>query len=81
MLTPISEIWKKVYHYYFEPKMDDGLETAQQYRERWRSVYIVYFTMFMVSLGFSIIVTGVWPYLDKVCTNSTKSFIIKLTYY
>lgn len=45
---------------------EDDLETYQQYKERWRSIYIIYFTMFMISLGFSIIVTGVWPYLDKV---------------
>ena len=44
----------------------ENLETAQQNKERWRSIYIVYFTMFIMSLGFSIIVTGVWPYLDKV---------------
>lgn len=48
------------------PEFIDDLETPQQYKERWRSIYIVYFTMFLVSLGFSIIVTGVWPYLDKV---------------
>lgn len=47
-------------------KFNDDLETPQQYKERWRSIYIVYFTMFLISLGFSIIVTGVWPYLDKV---------------
>lgn len=46
--------------------MDDNLETEQEYRQRWRSIYIIYFTMFLISLGFSIIVTGVWPYLDKV---------------
>lgn len=46
--------------------MADGLETEQQYKERWRSIYIIYFTMFLISLGFSIIVTGVWPYLDEV---------------
>lgn len=44
----------------------DSLETEQEYRERWRSIYVIYFTMFLISLGFSIIVTGVWPYLDKV---------------
>lgn len=42
------------------------LETPQEHRERWRSVYIIYFTMFQMSLGFSIVLTGVWPYLDKV---------------
>lgn len=43
-----------------------GLETDQERRERWRSVYVIYFTMFQMSLGFSIVLTGVWPYLDKV---------------
>lgn len=42
------------------------LETADEKRARWRSVYIIYFTMFQMSLGFSIVLTGVWPYLDKV---------------
>ncbi|XP_069365324.1 major facilitator superfamily domain-containing protein 8-like isoform X2 [Maniola hyperantus] len=42
-----------------------ALETAQERRERWRSVYVIYFTMFQMSLGFSIVLTGVWPYLDK----------------
>lgn len=42
------------------------LETEQQYRERWTSIRVIYFTMFLMSLGFSIILTGVWPYLDKV---------------
>ncbi|CAH2241410.1 jg15607 [Pararge aegeria aegeria] len=41
------------------------LETEQERRERWRSVYVIYFTMFQMSLGFSIVLTGVWPYLDK----------------
>lgn len=44
----------------------DGLETQQAKKERWLSIRIIYFTMFLMSLGFSIILTGVWPYLDKV---------------
>lgn len=44
----------------------DGLESEKDYKERWRSIYVIYFTMFLISLGFSVIVTGVWPYLDKV---------------
>lgn len=53
---------------------EDGLETARERRERWRSVYVIYFTMFQMSLGFSIVLTGVWPYLDKVSitTNTTE---------
>lgn len=46
--------------------VDDGLETLDEYRSRWRSVYVIYFTMFLMSLGFSIILTGIWPYLNKV---------------
>lgn len=44
----------------------DDLETELQYKERWISIYIIYFTMFLISLGFSVVITGVWPYLDKV---------------
>lgn len=44
----------------------EDLETRKEYTERWISIYIIYFTMFLISLGFSIILTGVWPYLDKV---------------
>lgn len=45
---------------------DDGLETEQEKKERWRSIRIIYFTMFLMSLGFSVVLTGVWPFLDKV---------------
>ncbi|CAG9822815.1 unnamed protein product [Phaedon cochleariae] len=54
---------------------NDNLETVQQYRERWRSIHIIYFTMFLISLGFSIIVTGVWPYLDKMDPTAGKEFM------
>lgn len=43
-----------------------GLETEKEYAERWVSIFVIYFTMFLISLGFSVILTGVWPYLDKV---------------
>lgn len=46
--------------------VDDGLETLDEYRSRWRSVRVIYFTMFLMSLAFSIILTGIWPYLNKV---------------
>lgn len=57
----IQEIGKSTY----KPPADN-LENEQEYKERWISIYIIYFTMFLISLGFSVIVTGVWPYLDKV---------------
>lgn len=45
------------------------IETAQEKKERHLSLQIIYFTMFLISLGFSIILTGIWPYLDKVRTH------------
>lgn len=42
------------------------LETDNHYKERWMSIRITYFTMFIMSLGFSITITGIWPFLDKV---------------
>lgn len=45
---------------------DDALETPEEKNRRWNSIYIVQFTMFMSSLSFSIILTAIWPFLDKV---------------
>lgn len=42
------------------------LETASEKRERTISLIIVYFTLFLQSLGLAIAMTGVWPFLDKV---------------
>jgi hypothetical protein len=42
------------------------LETEDDKRIRMKSLKIIYFTMFLMTLGFSIILTGIWPYLDKV---------------
>lgn len=58
-----------------ELKHDENLETAQEYKERWRSIYVVYFTMFIMSLGFSIVVTGVWPYLNSIDASADKAFM------
>ncbi|GLV43714.1 Cln7 [Carabus blaptoides fortunei] len=52
-----------------------GLETESEYRERWISIRVIYFTMFLMSLGFSIIITGVWPYLDKLDPTAGKEFM------
>ncbi|KAG6440887.1 hypothetical protein O3G_MSEX001456 [Manduca sexta] len=48
------------------------LETAEERRQRWRSVYVIYFTMFQMSLGFSIVLTGVWLYLNKLEPGAQK---------
>jgi hypothetical protein len=34
-------------------------------KSRFRSIYIVHFAMLIFSLGFSIILTGVYPYLQQ----------------
>ncbi|KZC09574.1 Major facilitator superfamily domain-containing protein 8, partial [Dufourea novaeangliae] len=54
---------------------DDDLETVTERKERWRSIYAIYFTMFLMSLGFSIILTGVWPYLKKFDKEVHKEFL------
>jgi hypothetical protein len=48
------------------PKAQIILETDEEKRDRIWSLRIIYFTMFLISLGFSIVLTGIWPYLDKV---------------
>ncbi|XP_017036099.1 major facilitator superfamily domain-containing protein 8 isoform X1 [Drosophila kikkawai] len=64
----------------FEPKrlpedVDDGLETLEEYTQRWRSVRIIYYTMFLMALGFSIILTGIWPFLNKLDPDAGKEFM------
>lgn len=46
-----------------------ALETDSEKKERFFSLRIIYFTMFLISLGFSIVLTGIWPYLDKVSSS------------
>lgn len=54
---------------------DPKLENEEDYRRRWRSIRVIYFTMFLMSLGFSIILTGIWPYLDKMDRTAGKEFM------
>lgn len=51
---------------------EDELETPDERRVRWRSIYVVYATMFVTSLSFSTALTGVWPYLDKLQRGAGK---------
>lgn len=55
--------------------LNDDLETEEEYRQRWMSVRVIYFTMFLMSLGFSIVLTGIWPYLDKLDPSAGKEFM------
>ena len=42
------------------------LETAQEKKMRYRSIRIGQLTMFIFATGFSIILTGVYPYMQEV---------------
>ncbi|XP_043109328.1 major facilitator superfamily domain-containing protein 8 [Puntigrus tetrazona] len=44
-------------------------------RSRWRSIRVMYFTMFLSSVGFTIVITSIWPYLKKVDENADASFL------
>ena len=66
---------KKLLHRRNTIPVDDDLETVIERKERWRSIYAIYFTMFLMSLGFSIIITGVWPYLHKLDKKASKEFM------
>ncbi|KAL0970508.1 hypothetical protein UPYG_G00243020 [Umbra pygmaea] len=45
------------------------------YKSRWRSIRVMYFTMFLSSVGFTIVITSLWPYLQKIDDSATASFL------
>ncbi|KAK5848409.1 hypothetical protein PBY51_006026 [Eleginops maclovinus] len=47
----------------------------EDYKPRWRSIRVMYFTMFLSSVGFTIVITSLWPYLQKVDGSTTASFL------
>ncbi|CRK92704.1 CLUMA_CG006231, isoform A [Clunio marinus] len=50
------------------------LETSNEKRKRTISLIIIYFTLFLQSLGLAIAMTGVWPFLDKLDPHAGKPF-------
>uniref|UniRef100_A0AAQ4RV98 Major facilitator superfamily (MFS) profile domain-containing protein n=1 Tax=Gasterosteus aculeatus aculeatus TaxID=481459 RepID=A0AAQ4RV98_GASAC len=57
---------------------DDSSSDASQdedYRSRWRSIRVMYFTMFLSSVGFTIVITSLWPYLQKVDDSASATFL------
>ncbi|XP_076065497.1 major facilitator superfamily domain-containing protein 8-like isoform X2 [Oratosquilla oratoria] len=52
-----------------------SLETKSERRRRKISHWVAYSTMFVMSIGFSIVLTGVWPYLKELDNTSTKEFL------
>ncbi|XP_040527351.1 major facilitator superfamily domain-containing protein 8 isoform X1 [Gallus gallus] len=53
----------------------DVVETEEHYKSRWRSIWIMYLTMFLSSVGFSIVIMSVWPYLQKIDPTADASFL------
>ncbi|XP_057561576.1 major facilitator superfamily domain-containing protein 8 isoform X1 [Hippopotamus amphibius kiboko] len=53
----------------------DIIETEEHYRSRWRSIRILYVTMFLSSVGFSIVIMSIWPYLQKIDQTASASFL------
>uniref|UniRef100_A0A8D2M130 MFSD8 protein n=1 Tax=Zonotrichia albicollis TaxID=44394 RepID=A0A8D2M130_ZONAL len=53
----------------------DVVESQEHYKSRWRSIWIMYLTMFLSSVGFSIVIMSVWPYLQKIDPTADASFL------
>ncbi|KAF5898163.1 major facilitator superfamily domain-containing protein 8 isoform X1, partial [Clarias magur] len=51
----------------------DSIQDAE--RSRWRSIRVMYFTMFLSSVGFTIVITSIWPYLEKIDRSADASFL------
>ncbi|CAF2740123.1 MSFD8 [Lepeophtheirus salmonis] len=51
-------------------------ENPEQRKRRLRSIYVVHTSMFVFSLGFSINLTGVFPYMKQLLTNNSSEDIL-----
>ncbi|XP_044537160.1 major facilitator superfamily domain-containing protein 8 isoform X6 [Gracilinanus agilis] len=58
-----------------ESEQRDVIETEEHRRSRWQSIRILYLTMFLSSVGFSIVIMSVWPYLQKIDPTADASFL------
>ncbi|KAM8938916.1 major facilitator superfamily domain-containing protein 8 [Pelodytes ibericus] len=51
------------------------VENQIQNKSRWWSIRVMYLTMFLSSVGFSIVMTSIWPYLQKIDVTADTSFL------
>ncbi|KAF4519574.1 hypothetical protein B566_EDAN004782 [Ephemera danica] len=51
------------------------METHEEYKKRWRSLRITYFSMLVLSMTFNVTMAGVWPYLNKLDPTADKEFL------
>ncbi|XP_068569460.1 major facilitator superfamily domain-containing protein 8-like [Cebidichthys violaceus] len=54
---------------------DDSLPQDEEYKSRWRSIRVMYFTMFLSSVGFTLVITSLWPYLQKIDDSANATFL------
>nr|XP_019931030.2 major facilitator superfamily domain-containing protein 8-like [Aedes albopictus] len=55
-----------------------GLETSEQYKERWISIRVFYCMGFLLYFAFNVVVTGLWPYLKTLDPEANKTFLTYL---
>ncbi|XP_007908879.1 major facilitator superfamily domain-containing protein 8 isoform X1 [Callorhinchus milii] len=58
-----------------QPSEQVLVETVKDHHSRWRSIRVMYITMFLSSIGFSIVISSIWPFLLKVDTTADSSFL------
>ncbi|KAK9398878.1 major facilitator superfamily domain-containing protein 8 [Crotalus adamanteus] len=76
VLEPASEDWEQpLLNGGGDERSKDVMETLQHYRSRWRSIRIMYLTMFFSSVGFSIVIMSIWPYLQQIDKTADPSFL------
>eukprot|EP00794_Sanderia_malayensis_P007058 gene7058-7850_t len=73
----IQEKPRKVYSSVNDPEScnTNGIESRAEYKKRWRSIRIVYFVMFFSSVQFAVVMSSLWPYLQKVDSSISETFL------
>uniref|UniRef100_A0A3F2YX76 Major facilitator superfamily (MFS) profile domain-containing protein n=1 Tax=Anopheles farauti TaxID=69004 RepID=A0A3F2YX76_9DIPT len=51
------------------------LESDFEYRQRWITIRLVYFSGFLMFLSFGVVTTGLWPYLQDMDPMVEKTFL------
>ncbi|XP_013379184.1 major facilitator superfamily domain-containing protein 8-like [Lingula anatina] len=51
------------------------IEPPNVYKSRWRSIRVMYLTMFLSSVSFSICMSSIWPYLRMLDRGATTAFL------
>ncbi|KAF3818644.1 hypothetical protein GH733_012061, partial [Mirounga leonina] len=75
ILRPSTELISSHVSQKFRNDEWDIIETEEHYKSRWISIRILYLTMFLSSVGFSIVIMSIWPYLQKIDQTADASFL------